>query len=270
MLKEIELNKPLADRLLEEAASDKTIAMLRGTLKQNDEEAYEHCTAMAQIVAQCISLSEKDILEQSDNSDYNHTKQVETVKGALIADIGKAYLPFGLQHMHNKLEAEEKEIIKMHPLTGKVAIKSGGFSKIVNDIVLMHHANADGTGYPVVEGKIYVDAETYRNKLETKREDADEIDNLHVVPDYVWIVAYADRFDAMTSKRAFKFMQKSYTEAWANILEDIQNNKLPYKYKRIFGRFVDMNTISTSGSLTLTKEDTNTEDDKNILNPVFA
>lgn len=270
MLKEIELNRPLAERLMEEAENDRTIAMLRGTLKQNDEEAYEHCTAMAQIIAQCISLAEKDIFEQSDNTDYNLYKQVETIKGALIADIGKAYLPFGLQHMHKRLEAEEKEIMKMHPLTGKIAIKSGGFSRIVNDIVLMHHANADGTGYPVIEGKIYVDAETYRNILEVKKNTSDEIDRMYnVVPDYVWLVAYADRFDAMTSKRAFKSTQKTYSEAWASILRDIQENKLPYKYKRVFGRFVDTNTIGVYSNTT-NNVPNNEEPDDNILNPVFA
>ena len=80
----------------------------------------------------------------------------------------------------------------------------------------MHHANADGTGYPILDGQSF---------------------HLENVPDYVWLVSYADRFEAMTNKRAYK-RAKDYPSAWKELLSMIGDGKMSYKYTRVFSQII--------------------------------
>jgi len=85
---------------------------------------------------------------------------------------------------------------------------------------LKHHANADGSGYPSISEEL----------------------NESTVPDYVWIVAYADRFEAMVGDRSFK-RAKTYPDAWKEILSMSRNGVLPYKFARLFSEIVKKRSI---------------------------
>ena len=81
----------------------------------------------------------------------------------------------------------------------------------------MHHALLDGTGYPALQGK------NYGTDIE--------------VPEYVWIIAYADKLDAMISYRNFK-NQKKIEDAWTTLVNMSKNEQLPYENLFIFQQVV--------------------------------
>lgn len=192
------------------------VSALLGILSQSDEEAYNHSIAVAEIVDKYLHLA-----KEHNELEWTEEECEDILIGTLLHDIGKGFLPFGLQYCSRELTAIEYEIIKTHPLLGAATIQNCKFSEIIRNIVLMHHANADGSGYPCVGGKVF---------------------NEENVPDYVWLVSYADRFDAMTNTRSFK-KAKSYPDAWKELLNMSRHSKLPYKFTRLFGEIVKQKTI---------------------------
>lgn len=102
-------------------------------------------------------------------------------KGALLHDIGKIGIPENILFKNGNLTDNEYEIIKSHPTLGHNMIKHiGDFHKNgILDIVLYHHERYDGKGYPTgLKGD--------------------------KIPLFARIVAIADTFDAMTSKRVYR------------------------------------------------------------------
>ena len=57
------------------------------------------------------------------------------------------------------------------------------------------------------------------------------------MPSYVWIVSYADRFNAMTGARRFK-NSMTYKEAWDELNDLRINGKLPYKYASYYHKAI--------------------------------
>ncbi|MHC0036354.1 HD-GYP domain-containing protein [Pseudoneobacillus sp. C159] len=100
--------------------------------------------------------------------------------GGILHDIGKIGIPEAMLLKPSKLTDEEYQIIKRHPLIGYNIIKHISEFKDngVLDIVISHHERYDGTGYP------------YRLRGQQ-------------IPLAARIIAVADTFDAMTSKRVY-------------------------------------------------------------------
>lgn len=213
----LKYNSGTNSELYQSILQEKDVLTLLGILKLSDEEAFIHSLGVASLVDGYISLAIK-------NNELEWSKEMcmSILRGALLHDIGKAFLPFGLTQISDKLSNNEREIIKVHPFTGAVAIQNSEFDEIVQNIVLMHHANADGTGYPMIQNKIL------------------KIDN---VPDYVWLVIYADRFEAMTNSRHYKHGAKSYPEAWKVLLQESREGRLPYHFTRLFGELVRKDSL---------------------------
>lgn len=101
--------------------------------------------------------------------------------GGLLHDIGKIGITESILSKPMKLNEEEYEIIKQHPILGYEIVKSvSSFKKSgILDMVLYHHERYDGKGYP----------------YGLKGED---------IPLSARIISIADSFDAMISKRAYK------------------------------------------------------------------
>lgn len=118
-------------------------------------------------------------------------------EGGLLHDIGKIGIPENILSKPGFLTNEEYELIKTHSRIGYDMIKhvSNFKDNGVLDIVLYHHERFDGTGYP-------------------KGLKGTEI------PLVARIVAVADTFDAMTSKRVYKREQ-----GLAFTLNEIQEKK---------------------------------------------
>jgi putative nucleotidyltransferase with HDIG domain len=117
--------------------------------------------------------------------------------GGLLHDIGKIGIPEHILNKSGKLSEDEYNIIKSHPTIGFEMLRHVADYKKngVLDIVLYHHERYDGKGYP-------------------KGLKGDEI------PLAARIVAVADTFDAMVSKRVYRNeMDLTYT------LNEIRQNR---------------------------------------------
>ncbi|MCK4777649.1 MAG: HD domain-containing protein, partial [Actinomycetia bacterium] len=104
----------------------------------------------------------------------------ETIRIAgLLHDIGKIGIGEGILTKPGPLSSEERTLINTHPLIGANIIKTVKMLKPVVNIILSHHEWHNGKGYPKgLKGKEIC--------MEAK------------------ILAIADAFDAMTSKRAYR------------------------------------------------------------------
>lgn len=116
---------------------------------------------------------------------------VNIERGALLHDIGKIGIPESILRKAGPLTEREKEIVKEHPVLGHEMIKEFDFLKRAARVVLFHHENYDGGGYPY--GLVAEDA-----PLEAR------------------IFALADTLDAMTSDRPYS-EAKSFKEAYKEI-----------------------------------------------------
>ena len=109
-------------------------------------------------------------------------KTVETILySAPMHDIGKIGIPDDILLKTGKLNAEEWRIMKSHTIIGANILKGSkiGFVRMGAMIALTHHEKWDGSGYP--------------NGLKGRQ-----------IPLAGRIVALADVFDALTSKRTYK------------------------------------------------------------------
>ena len=103
---------------------------------------------------------------------------VVTMAG-LLHDIGKTKIPEGIITKPGKLTDEEYTLVKTHPDEGYKILKETTLNPHIINSALMHHERMDGSGYP--------------NHLE-----GDQIDPC------ARIVAIADVYDAMTSRRVYR------------------------------------------------------------------
>ena len=135
-----------------------------------DESTGMHLVKIADYcteIAQAMGLSKQDI---------------EYLRYASpMHDIGKLIIPDEILKKESGLTPEEREVMKKHPVLGADIFK-GSHSpllKAARVISLTHHERYDGTGYPSgLRGKD--------------------------IPIFGRIVALADVFDALTSKRPYK------------------------------------------------------------------
>ncbi|MFA5335939.1 MAG: HD domain-containing phosphohydrolase [Candidatus Omnitrophota bacterium] len=98
-----------------------------------------------------------------------------------LHDVGKLIIPDSILKKKGGLTPEEREIVKKHAQIGAEVFEGSNLNllKIATMISLTHHERWDGTGYPQgLQGKD--------------------------IPLFGRIVALADVFDALTSKRPYK------------------------------------------------------------------
>ena len=145
--------------------------------------------------SECASLVKR--LELKDQYTYNHSVRVQDYSlrigkklqlsidrlkdlsyAALLHDIGKIYVPDEILNKKGKLSLREMEILKKHATDGCEIVKETSLSSI-SEIILQHHERIDGTGYPsgLKENEIVLESQ---------------------------IIAVADTFDAMTTKRVYR------------------------------------------------------------------
>ncbi len=112
---------------------------------------------------------------------------------AKLHDVGKAFLKPGILDMPRKLSDKEMEEIKKHPEIGYWLLKSDSRYQKVAEYVRHHHERWDGLGYPggLKGGEI---------------------------PLFSRIIAVADAYDAMTSKRVYQ-KTKSCPEAVRELIK---------------------------------------------------
>ena len=67
---------------------------------------------------------------------------------ALLHDAGQLFVPDEILSKPSKLTGEEYELVKEHPAHGAKMFEPTKYLKPVIPIILHHHENYDGTGYP--------------------------------------------------------------------------------------------------------------------------
>ncbi|GBF33097.1 HAMP domain/GAF domain/HD domain protein [Desulfocucumis palustris] len=145
-----------------------TIAALVSAIDAKDRYTRNHSKNVARvavILSQGLRLSPREI---------------QTIEyGALLHDIGKIGIPESILNKKGRLENEEFERIKEHPVIGIGILQPVDFLQSIRAIVHRHHERIDGKGYP---GGL-------------RGED---------IPFEARIVSIADAWDAMTSDRSYR------------------------------------------------------------------
>lgn len=128
----------------------------------------------------------------------------------LLHDVGKIGVPNAIINKETKLTDEEYEVIKTHPVRGKEILSKISISPNLPIGANYHHERYDGKGYP--EG--------------LKGQE---------IPEIARIIAVADTYDAMASRRSYrnslpmekirdeliKGMGKQFDTKFANIMVDM-------------------------------------------------
>lgn len=189
------------------------VKVLLNLLKISDEATYTHSISVATITEALIELMPQ--------KSWSQQKVEDIITGALLHDIGKAFVPFHVQSSSLSLDFNRKIMIQSHPSIGYEMVRDC-FSEIVEEIVLLHHEKADGSGYPLVS--------------EVGIFDEDNI------PDYVTLVAYADILDALITDKPYR-NGMTLDEALETMLTEIDNKKLSYKFKSVLIEYVNKNNV---------------------------
>ncbi len=110
---------------------------------------------------------------------YNEEQCREVYFSALLHDVGKIGIPDNIITKEGPLEQDEYDEIKKHPITGRQILSGISQSPYLSVGATYHHERYDGKGYP--------------ERL--KGED---------IPEIARIIAVADAYDAMTSRRSYR------------------------------------------------------------------
>ena len=167
-----------------EAMSLQLIQTLSGTIESKDEYTRGHSYRVAEysaLIAKAMGWEEKKV-ENLKNAAYLH-------------DIGKMGIPDIILNKPSKLLDAEYDIIKQHVNIGADILQNISLVPHAEEVARFHHERYDGKGYP----------------LGLKGED---------IPVYARIVAVADSYDAMNSKRIYRNAIPQYV-----IRQEIIENK---------------------------------------------
>ena len=160
------------------------IIVLADIVESRDSNTGDHIKKTAAYVK--ILLEELRRENAFPDLDFSDDYIRNVVDSAPLHDIGKIQIPDAVLNKPGKLTDEEYAIIKTHTTAGAEIIDrviekvpSSGYLKAARNMAMSHHEKWDGTGYP-------------------KGLKGEEI------PLSARVMAVADVFDALVSKRAYK------------------------------------------------------------------
>jgi len=145
-----------------------TVRALVASIEAKDEETKGHSlrvTTYALKVSRALDLSETD----------RQTLEL----ASLLHDVGKIAVEGDILRKPGKLTDEEREGIRQHPAIGGEIVSKVEAAGDIARIVRHHHERWDGTGYP--------------DRLAGEN-----------IPQLARVLAVADAFDAMTSRRPYR------------------------------------------------------------------
>ena len=108
--------------------------------------------------------------------------KVQLGLGALLHDIGKSKIPKFILNKRGRLNTEEWEVVKTHPVRGVGLCTAAPLEQAAIHSILFHHERCDGSGYPAgltgdgipLAAKIIGIVDTY-DALTSKRPYADDM-----------------------------------------------------------------------------------------------
>jgi len=179
VMKAIEQRRPIqvpkAHRLTQQMADiiqiDESVLVGLTSIKDYDEYTFAHSvnvSVLAMVIADRLGLPKGEIAEIG-------------VAG-LFHDIGKTHIPLSILNNPGKLDPDDWEFMKRHPLLGMIELSRVRSLRAIVDplyVTLQHHVQYGGGGYPEKPGKW----------------------NLHP---HTRIITVADVFDAMTTHRVYR------------------------------------------------------------------
>ncbi|EID85875.1 HD-GYP domain-containing protein [Treponema sp. JC4] len=145
-----------------------TAEALASAIDAKDKYTHGHSTRVAEYSKKIARMAGK-----------NETECRDIFLAALLHDVGKIGVPNNIINKQGKLTDKEYEVIKTHPVIGRQILANITQTPHISDGAFYHHEHYDGTGYPKgLAGK--------------------------EIPDIGRIIAVADAYDAMTSKRSYR------------------------------------------------------------------
>ena len=156
-----------------------------------------------QRVAECsVAMYDKWAALHNVDESERFRRRDELRMAAMVHDVGKVAIPDRILKKPGKLDEVEYRHMQTHSVLGGrlFADANNSYDKAMLDVTLHHHDKWDGSGYPgsvdaAMMAQLPVEIDTIP---EAKALRGDEI------PIFARIVAVADVYDALTSKRAYK------------------------------------------------------------------
>ena len=145
-----------------------TAQALATAIDAKDTYTHGHSTRVAEYARTIARLAGKSEAECRD-----------IYLAALLHDVGKIGISNSIINKKGKLTDEEYSVIKTHPVIGKQILANIKQAPFICQGAYYHHERYDGDGYPA------------------------ELDGKEI-PDIGRIIAVADAYDAMTSKRSYR------------------------------------------------------------------
>ena len=120
----------------------------------HDYQTYEHATKVLWLTVAFLNENPQ-VLEQiqPDYWTYDEERRTELLRqcgvGALLHDIGKAFVSQEILNKDGPLTPLEWEVMKRHPLNGMAMLLETDTPDFVKKAVLHHHEDFHGGGYPL-------------------------------------------------------------------------------------------------------------------------
>jgi HD-GYP domain-containing protein (c-di-GMP phosphodiesterase class II) len=150
-----------------------------GCILKAVSSVYQIYTHSVNVVAYTVALAQY--------SGYTHPAMLRDVAmGAMLHDVGKSKIDPAVLINPNPLTEREWESMRRHPVYGhEMLLATGSVGEVALDIVLHHHENMNGDGYP------------------------DGLPAEEISP-FARMVTIADCFDALTTERPFQRARNSF------------------------------------------------------------
>lgn len=133
-------------------ARNVTIVAMATMAEQRDGTTGRH---LQRVEAYCLSMT-RWLCENAPGSLPPAARDPELVaRCATLHDIGKVGIPDVILTKPGRLDPEEQEVMRRHPIIGAEILEAtlsyqpdSGFLQLARDVVLYHHEAYDGSGYP--------------------------------------------------------------------------------------------------------------------------